>query len=48
MSLERINRIRTHKAFDNSDTDAIYITKPENVLYIHGFKLESDTIIKLL
>ena len=43
MSLERINRIRSHEKF--AELDGILITKPENVIYILGFKVESDVVI---
>ena len=43
MSLERINRIRSHEKF--AELDGILITKPENVIYILGFKVESDVLI---
>ncbi|TFG03194.1 MAG: aminopeptidase P family protein [Promethearchaeota archaeon] len=45
MSLERINRIRSHEKFVELGLDGILITKPENVLYILGFKVESDVVI---
>ena len=43
MSLERINRIRSHEKF--VELDGILITKPENIVYILGFKVESDVVI---
>ncbi len=43
MSLERINRIRSHEKF--VELDGILITKPQNVIYILGFKVESDVVI---
>ena len=45
MSLERINRIRSHEKFVELELDGILITKPENVIYILGFKIESDVVI---
>lgn len=45
MSLERINRIKRHKSFADTNTDAIFITKSENVLYVLGFKVESDVFM---
>ena len=45
MSLEKVNRIRSHEKF--ADIDAIFITKPENVIYILGFKIESDVFIMI-
>ena len=43
MSLERIERIRNHKDFDN--IDALILTKPENITYVLGFNIESETSI---
>ena len=43
MSLTNIERIQADDRFD--ELDALLITKPENVLYCLGFKIESDTLI---
>ena len=43
MSIERINRIRSHDRF--ADIDGIIITNPQNVIYILGFSIESETTI---
>ena len=43
MSLTNIERIQADDRF--SELDALLITKPENVLYCLGFKIESDTLI---
>ncbi len=43
MSFERIERIRKHEKFDS--IDALFIRKPENIVYILGFKIESETSI---
>ncbi|MFX1260259.1 MAG: M24 family metallopeptidase [Promethearchaeota archaeon] len=45
MSLEKINKIRSHKKFGKVDT--ILLTKPENITYILGFSIESDTYIMI-
>ena len=45
MSLEKIKRIRSHNKFD--EIEAIFITKPENILYVLGFKIESDVFIMI-
>ncbi|MHA1293208.1 MAG: M24 family metallopeptidase [Promethearchaeota archaeon] len=45
MSFEKINRIRSHEMFINGEIDAIFITKPANVIYILGFKIESEVFI---
>lgn len=45
MSQIKINRIRSHEKFDG--LDAIFITKPQNILYILGFKIESETFIMI-
>ncbi|MFX0140671.1 MAG: M24 family metallopeptidase, partial [Candidatus Hodarchaeota archaeon] len=44
-SLEKIKRIRSHEKFEG--LDAIFITKPQNILYILGFKIESETFIMI-
>jgi len=43
MSYEKVNRIRTHEKF--LDVDGFLITKPQNVLYVLGFGVESDVTI---
>ncbi|MFX0186708.1 MAG: M24 family metallopeptidase [Candidatus Hodarchaeota archaeon] len=43
MSLQRMNRIRSHEKF--GEIDGILITKPQNVIYILGFKVESEVVI---
>ncbi len=43
MSLEKLERIKSHEKFD--DLDGILIVKPENVLYLLGFKVESEVFI---
>lgn len=43
MSLTNIERIQADERF--SELDALLITKPENLLYCLGFKIESDTLI---
>ena len=43
MSLTNIERIQADDRFN--ELDALLITKPENVLYCLGFKIESDTLI---
>jgi len=43
MSLTNIERIQADDRF--IELDALLITKPENVLYCLGFKIESDTLI---
>ncbi|MHA1490064.1 MAG: M24 family metallopeptidase [Promethearchaeota archaeon] len=45
MSLERIEKIRSQEKFINSEIDAIFVIKPENIIYILGFKIESDVLI---
>ena len=45
MSLERIEKICSQEKFINSEIDAIFVIKPENVIYILGFKIESDVLI---
>lgn len=41
MSLEIIEKIKSHQKFD--EVDAFLVTKPQSVLYVLGFKIESDT-----
>lgn len=43
MSLQKLNRITAHQKFES--IDALLITKPENITYILGFKIESETSI---
>lgn len=43
MNLTNIERIQADDRFN--ELDALLITKPENVLYCLGFKIESDTLI---
>ena len=43
MSLERINRIRSNEKFN--EIDGILITKPQNIIYILGFNVESEVTI---
>lgn len=43
MSFVNIERIQAEEGF--SELDAVLITKPENVLYCLGFKIESDALI---
>jgi len=45
MSQIKINRIRSHEKFDG--LDAIFIVKPQNILYILGFKIESESFIMI-
>jgi len=45
MSLEKIERIHSHEKFE--DIDALFIVKPQNVIYILGFKVESDVFIMI-
>ena len=45
MSQIKINRIRSHEKFDG--LDAIFITKPQNILYILGFNILSETFIMI-
>ena len=45
MSLEKINRIREHPEFNEGEFEAILVTSPENVLYVLGFKVESEISI---
>ena len=45
MSLEKINHIREHPDFTEGTFEAILITSPENIVYVLGFKVESDLII---
>ncbi|MFX1277525.1 MAG: M24 family metallopeptidase [Promethearchaeota archaeon] len=39
----KIKRIRSHQDFN--EVDAMIIIKPENIMYILGFKIESETLI---
>jgi len=41
MSLEIIEKIKSHQKFE--EIDAFFVTKPQSVLYVLGFKIESDT-----
>lgn len=43
MNKEIIGKIRNHKKF--SECEAFLITKPENILYLLGFHIESDAAI---
>ena len=43
MSTEKIERIRSHETFEQ--LDALFIVKPENALYVLGFKIESPPFI---
>jgi len=43
MSNRKIKRIKNHQLFDS--IDALLIKKPQNILYILGFGIESDTTI---
>jgi len=43
MSLEILNKVKNHKKFDK--LDALLVTKPENIIYLLGFRIESDTTI---
>lgn len=43
MSLQKLKRIRTHDKFDT--IDALLINKPENIMYLLGFNIESETSI---
>ena len=45
MSQIKINRIRSHEKFEG--LDAIFIVKPQNILYILGFKILSETFIMI-
>ena len=45
MSLEKIKHIRDHPEFAEGTFEAILITSPENIIYVLGFKVESDIII---
>ena len=45
MSLENIKRIRSHEKFVNGEIDALFIKKPQNIIYILGIKIERDVLI---
>ena len=45
MSLEKIKRIREHPDFEEGSIEAMLITSPENIIYVLGFKVESDIMI---
>jgi len=45
MSLEKIKKIRSHEHFNLNDIEAIFLTKTQNITYVLGFKIESDTFI---
>ncbi|TFG27941.1 MAG: aminopeptidase P family protein, partial [Promethearchaeota archaeon] len=45
MSTEKINKIRSHEQFNVNNIEAIFLTKPQNITYVLGFKIESDTFI---
>ncbi len=45
MSNEKIRKIRSHENFSNKDIEAIFLIKPQNITYVLGFKIESDTFI---
>lgn len=46
MSNKRINRIKEHKRFDT--IDALLIKSPQNILYVLGFNIESETTLLML
>ncbi len=46
MSNKKIQRIKNHHLFDS--IDALLIRKPQNILYILGFDIESETTILIL
>lgn len=43
MSLEKLNRIKNHEKFE--EIDALLVNKPENITYVLGFNIESETTI---
>lgn len=43
MSIQQLKRVQTHEKFDN--IDALLVKKPENIIYILGFNIESETTI---
>ena len=43
--MEKINRILSQEKLQTDSIEALLITKPENVIYILGFKVESDIVI---
>ncbi len=45
MSSEKINKIRSHEYFSANDIEAIFLVKTQNITYVLGFKIESDTFI---
>ncbi len=45
MSLEKIKRIQDHPDFTEGAFDAILVTSPENIVYVLGFKVESELAI---
>lgn len=47
MSIEKLNKIRSHGAFSEKDIEALFLIKPQNITYVLGFKIESDTFIIL-
>ncbi|MFX0072667.1 MAG: M24 family metallopeptidase [Candidatus Hermodarchaeota archaeon] len=47
MSLEKIKKIRSHKLFEEAEIDALFVSKPQNITYVLGFKIESDTFIMI-
>ncbi len=47
MSIEKLNKIRSHEAFFENDIEALFLIKPQNITYVLGFKIESDTFILL-
>lgn len=45
MSSQKISRIQNHPLVANDNMEALLITKPENIIYILGFKIESEVIL---
>ena len=45
MSIEKIKKIRSHEHFCSNDIEAIFLAKAQNITYVLGFKIESDTFI---
>ncbi|TFG07122.1 MAG: aminopeptidase P family protein [Promethearchaeota archaeon] len=47
MSVRKIQKIRDDGAFEEKGLEAIFLTKQENITYVLGFKIESDTFIMI-
>jgi Xaa-Pro aminopeptidase len=45
MNLKIIEKIRNHEEFEENEIDALFLIKPQNITYVLGFKIESDTFI---